>query len=54
MSLLKIIRFIRSNQYHSARRLGDVQAVLQGRIVDRILQRKLGKLSRHAINKVLR
>jgi len=51
--MLKIIRKIRRYQYKSAKRLGDVQAVLQGKIVQRVAQRKVGAMSRKGINKLL-
>lgn len=50
--MIGVIRFLRRNMYRNARVLGDVQAVLQGRIVDRIVQRQAGKLSRKALNKL--
>lgn len=54
MTILKIIRFVRRYQYGSARRLGDVQAVLTGRIFHRIAERKLGKLTRRQLNQLLK
>ena len=53
MSLISKIRKIRKMQYQSAKTLGDVQAVLQGRIGHRLVQRQVGKMSRKSMNKVL-
>jgi len=54
MKLLKLIRKVRARCYRTAKVLGDVQAVLQGRIVNRYAQRKLGAMSRRNMNKVLK
>ena len=50
--MLGLIRAYRKYCYNTAKRLGDVQAVLQGRFVDRVVQRKVGKLSRKGLNKL--
>jgi hypothetical protein len=38
--------------YRNAKILGDVQAVLQGRLLHRYVERKTGKAARRAINKL--
>ena len=53
MGLVKLIRVYRRKAYNSAKMLGDVQAILQGRLVHRGAQRILGKASRKAMNKVI-
>jgi hypothetical protein len=50
--MIGLIRAIRRYQYRSAKRLGDVQALLQGRIVHRLVERQTGKVARRAINKL--
>jgi hypothetical protein len=52
--ILKTIRFLRRNMYRNARMLGDVQAVLQGRIIHRYVQRKAGAASRRLLNRTTR
>jgi hypothetical protein len=52
--MIKLIRALRRRMYKNARVLGDVQAVLQGRIVQRVVQRKAGAAARRAINKVVK
>lgn len=52
--MIHIIRWLRRRMYRNARVLGDVQAVMQGRIVHRTLQRQLGKRSRKIIHKLTR
>ncbi len=54
MSILKGIRWYRKRAYKTAKTLGDVQAVLQGRVVHRYAQRQAGKLTRRGLNKVLK
>ena len=53
MSIVRLIRKYRRNAYRSAKALGDVQAILQGRIGQRVVQRVVGKASRKAMNRVL-
>jgi hypothetical protein len=50
--ILKLIRKSRRYAYNYARIAGDVQAVLTGRIINRIVQRELGKRSRRTLNKL--
>lgn len=50
--LLKTIRKVRGRCYKTAKTLGDVQAVLQGRLADRLVQRQAGKMSRKTLNKL--
>lgn len=52
--MIWLIRKLRSSMYRNARMLGDVQAVMQGRIVHRIVQRKAGAATRRMLNKGLR
>lgn len=52
MKLIGLIRKVRSRAYKTAKTLGDVQAVLQGRFVDRAVQRKAGALTRKQLNKL--
>lgn len=49
--MIKLIRFLRRNMYNNARVLGDVQAVLTGRLLHRMVQRKAGAMSRRLLNK---
>ena len=50
--MIGLIRKIRRYQYASAKQLGDIQAVLQGRIVHRIAERAAGKAARKTLNKL--
>lgn len=52
--MIKLIRALRRRMYRNAKILGDVQAVLQGRIVARIAERKAGAGARKALNKLTR
>ena len=54
MSILKGIRWYRKRAYKTAKTLGDVQAVLQGRVAHRIVQRQAGKHARRGLNKLTR
>lgn len=51
--MIRLIRKVRSRCYRTAKVLGDVQAVMQGRIVHRVGQRVAGKATRKGLNKVL-
>jgi hypothetical protein len=53
MSHMRISK-LRSLLYASARSLGDVDAVLKGRIVQRILRRLAGKWSARLMGKLFR
>ncbi len=52
--MIKLIRRTRARCYRTAKVLGDVQAVLQGRVAHRIVQRQAGKHARRGLNKLTR
>jgi hypothetical protein len=52
--MIGFIRAVRRRMYKQARILGDVQAVLQGRIGQRIAQRQAGALARKYINRLVK
>jgi hypothetical protein len=52
VSIKRKITRARARMYTTAKRLGDVQAVLKGRIVERAAQRVAGKIARKQLNKI--
>ena len=50
--MIGLIRAIRRYQYGSAKRLGDLQALLQGRILHRYVERQTGRVARRTINRL--
>ena len=48
------IAHMRRDRYKQGKILGDVNAIMRGKIVRRVAQRKLGQASRRAINRILR
>ena len=51
--MIKLIRRYRRNAYRSAKFLGDVQAIITGKWVQRYVQRKVGALSRRGMNTLI-
>lgn len=51
--MIRLLRKYRKHAYRTAKVAGDAQAIMQGKFVQRLVQREAGAVSRRGLNKLV-